>query len=115
MFFLIVHLVHFGSIYYFIKMERRSGKRSSRVGSEKMERDGDRQGQMERYFSTAQSPQRAVAPTEEEEYSFINPTKCTIARFVGWRVLNLLTLNKQRYLTNLRMPGRSYLKQYVSI
>jgi hypothetical protein len=24
-------------------------------------------GQMERYFSTGQSPQRAVAPTEEEE------------------------------------------------
>jgi len=32
-----------------------------------MERVGDRQGQMERYCSTGQSPQRAVAPTEEEE------------------------------------------------
>ena len=32
-----------------------------------MERVGDRQGKMERYFSTDQSPQRAVAPTEEEE------------------------------------------------
>jgi hypothetical protein len=49
------------------KMERRNGKRSSGVGSEKMERVGDRQGQMERYCSTGQSPQRAVAPTEEEE------------------------------------------------
>jgi hypothetical protein len=48
-------------------MERRSGKRSSSVGSEKMERAGDIEGQMERYFSTGQSPQRAVAPTEEEE------------------------------------------------
>ena len=48
-------------------MERRSGKRSSSVGSEKMESVGDRQGQMERYCSTGQSPQRAVAPTEEEE------------------------------------------------
>ena len=49
------------------KMERRSGKRFSSVGSEKMERAGDRQGQMERYCSTGQSPQRAVAPMEEEE------------------------------------------------
>jgi hypothetical protein len=32
-----------------------------------MERVGDRWGKMERYFSTGQSPQRAVAPTEEEE------------------------------------------------
>jgi len=44
----------------------KSGKRSSSVGSEKMERVGDRQGQMERYCSTGQSPQRAVASTEEE-------------------------------------------------
>jgi hypothetical protein len=51
-------------------MERRNGKRSSSVGSEKMERVGDRQGQMERYCSTSQSPQRAVAPTEEEEEGF---------------------------------------------
>jgi hypothetical protein len=48
-------------------MERRSRKRSSSNGSEKMERVGDRQGKMERYFSTGQSPQRAVEPTEEEE------------------------------------------------
>jgi hypothetical protein len=46
-------------------MERRSGKRSSSVGSEKMERVGDRQGQLKRYCSTGQNPQRAVAPTEE--------------------------------------------------
>jgi hypothetical protein len=48
-------------------MERRSGKRSLSVGSEKMERVGDRQGQMDRCFSTGQSPQRAVGPTEEEK------------------------------------------------
>ena len=49
------------------RMERRSGKRSLSVGSEKMERVGDRQGQMERYCSTGQSPQRAVALKEEEK------------------------------------------------
>jgi hypothetical protein len=48
-------------------MERRSRKRSSSVGSEKIERVGDRKGQMERYCSTDQSPQRAVAPKEEQE------------------------------------------------
>jgi len=32
-----------------------------------MERVGDRLGKMERYYSTGQSPQRAVSPTEEEE------------------------------------------------
>jgi K+/H+ antiporter YhaU regulatory subunit KhtT len=48
-------------------MERRSGKRSSSVVSEKMDKVSNRQGQMEMYFSTGQSPQRAVAPTEEEE------------------------------------------------
>ena len=49
------------------RMERRSRKRSSSAGSEKMERVGDRQGKVERYCSTGQSPRRAVAPTEEEE------------------------------------------------
>jgi len=49
------------------RMERRSGKRSSSAGSEKMDRAGDRQGKMERYCSTGQSPQRAVAPIEEKE------------------------------------------------
>jgi hypothetical protein len=48
-------------------MERRSGKRSSSVGSEMMERVGDRWGKIERFCSTGQSPQRAVASTEEEE------------------------------------------------
>jgi hypothetical protein len=48
-------------------MDRRGGKRSSSAGNEKTERVGDRQGKMERYFSTCQSPQRAVAPTEEEK------------------------------------------------
>ena len=37
------------------------------AGSEKMERVGDRQGKMETNCSTGQSPQRAVAQTEEEE------------------------------------------------
>jgi phosphosulfolactate phosphohydrolase-like enzyme len=45
----------------------RSRNRSSNAESEKMERVGEREGKMERYFSTGQSPQRAVAPTEEEE------------------------------------------------
>jgi hypothetical protein len=38
-----------------------------------MERVGDRWGKMEKYCSTGQSPQRAVAPTEEEkeEYPYI--------------------------------------------
>jgi hypothetical protein len=48
-------------------MERRSGNRSSSIGNEKMDRVGDRQGQMERYCSTGQSPQQAVELTEEEE------------------------------------------------
>jgi len=50
------------------RMGRRSRKRSSSAGKEKMERVGDRQGKMERYCSTGQSPQWAVAPTEEEEF-----------------------------------------------
>ena len=37
------------------------------LGSEKMERVGDREKQMESYYPTGESPQRAVAPTEEEE------------------------------------------------
>ena len=32
-----------------------------------MERDGEGVGKMERYCWTGQNPQRAVAPTEEEE------------------------------------------------
>ena len=42
-------------------------KRSLSAGSEKMERVGDREGKIERCCWTGQSPQRAVAPTEEEE------------------------------------------------
>jgi hypothetical protein len=49
------------------RMERRSRKRSSSAPSDKMERAGNRQGKMERYCLTGQSPQWAVAPTEEEE------------------------------------------------
>jgi hypothetical protein len=50
-------------------MERRSRKRSSSAGSEKMERvcDTRRKEKMEKYCSTGQSPQRAVTPKEEEE------------------------------------------------
>ena len=47
------------------RMERRSRKRSSNDGSEKMERVGDRQGKLEGHCSTGQSPQRAVRPMEE--------------------------------------------------
>jgi hypothetical protein len=36
-----------------------------------MERVDDREGKMERYCSTGQSPQRAVAPTDEEEEVFM--------------------------------------------
>jgi hypothetical protein len=49
------------------RLEKRSRKRSSSAGSEKMERVGDREEKMKRYCSTGQSPQRAVAPTVEEE------------------------------------------------
>jgi hypothetical protein len=48
-------------------MERGSRKRSSSAGSEKMERVGDRQGKMEGYCSTGQSPQWAVVPMKEGE------------------------------------------------
>jgi len=56
------------------RMERRSRKRSSRDGSEKMEGVGDRQGKMVGHCSRGQSPQRAVVPMEEEE----EDPKCTI-------------------------------------
>jgi hypothetical protein len=48
-------------------MERGSGKRSSRAGSEKMEKFGDGQKKMEGHCSTGQSSQRAVVPVVEEE------------------------------------------------
>jgi hypothetical protein len=48
-------------------MEKRSRKRSSSAVSEKMERVGDRWEKMERYCSTCQSPQQAVAPMEEKD------------------------------------------------
>ena len=48
-------------------MERGSRKRSSSVGSEKVERVGGREEKMEGHFSTGQSPQWAVVPMEEEE------------------------------------------------
>ena len=51
-------------------MERGSRKRSSSAGSEKMERVGGRQGKMEGYCSTGQSPQWAVVPMEEEEEDY---------------------------------------------
>jgi hypothetical protein len=46
------------------KMERASRRRSSGAGSEKMERDSDRQKQMEGHCSTGQGSQRAVVPME---------------------------------------------------
>ena len=49
------------------KMERASRRRSSNAGSEKMERDSDRQKQMEGHCSTGQGSQRAVVLMEEEE------------------------------------------------
>ena len=53
------------------KMERRSRKRFSSVGSEKMKRVGGRQEEMEGHCSTGQSPQWAVVPMEEEERIYI--------------------------------------------
>jgi hypothetical protein len=46
---------------------REEVERTSSVGSEKMERVGDSYDKMEGHCSTGQSPQRAVAPVEEEE------------------------------------------------
>jgi hypothetical protein len=48
-------------------MERASRRRSASAGSEKMERDSDRQKQMEGHCSTGQGSQRPVVPMEEEE------------------------------------------------
>ena len=48
-------------------MERASRRRSSSAGNEKMERDSDRQKQMEGRCSTGQGSQRAVVPMEEDE------------------------------------------------
>ena len=59
------------------KMERGSRKRSSSVGSEKMERVGGRQEKMEGHCLTSQSPQWAVAPMEEEEEYIIIPLNFT--------------------------------------
>jgi phage shock protein A len=47
------------------RMERRSRKRSSSAGSEKMERVSDRWEKMEIHCSTGQSPLQAVEPMEE--------------------------------------------------
>ena len=45
-----------------------------------MERVGDRQGKMERYCSTGQSPQRAVAPTEKEkDQLYYNLAACLLS------------------------------------
>jgi hypothetical protein len=49
------------------RTERRSRKRSSSAGSEKMDRVGDRQDKMEGHCSTGQIPQWTVVPMEEEE------------------------------------------------
>ena len=80
------------------RMERRSRKRSSSAGSEKMERVGDRE-KMERYCSTGQSPQRAVAPTEEEE-GYVMHHQFNIQQLYALPTLYLCILcgtqNKQR-------------------
>ena len=56
-------------------MERGSRKRTSSAGSEKMERVGGRQEDMEGHCSTGQSPQWAVVPMEEdEEYIYTHIT-----------------------------------------
>ena len=49
------------------KMERGSRKRSSSVGTEKMERVGGRQEKMEGHCSTGQSPQWGAMPMEEDD------------------------------------------------
>ena len=49
------------------KMEGTSRRGSSNARSEKMERDSDRQKEMEGHRSTGQGSQRAVVPMEEEE------------------------------------------------
>ena len=85
-------------------MERRSGKRPSSVGSEKMDRVGDRQGQMERYCPTGQSPQRAVAPTEEEEeYNLLFP-----------QVFTLFEALKQNYLHSVisQLQKSGYIREF---
>jgi hypothetical protein len=48
-------------------MERASRRRSSRAESEKMEKDSDRQKEMEGHRSTGQGLQRALVSMEEEE------------------------------------------------
>ena len=63
------------------KMERGSRKTSSSAGSEKMERVGDRQGKMEGYCSTGQSPQWAVVPMEEEEEEEENEVRSGIFEY----------------------------------
>ena len=52
-------------------MERRGRKGSSSAGSEEMERFGDRDEKMAGYFSTGQSPQRAVVVMEKEDIKII--------------------------------------------
>ena len=60
------------------KMERASRRRSSSDGSEKMERDSDRQKQMEGLCSTGQGSQRVVVPREEEEELNIHLRLCKL-------------------------------------
>jgi hypothetical protein len=67
----------------------KSRKRSSSFGSERMDRVGYRQGKMERYFSTGQSPQQAVAPMEEEEESVTKTaTLLDVSRTAVYKVLS---------------------------
>ena len=57
------------------KMERGSRKRSSRAGSEKMDRVGSRQEKMEGHCSTGQSPQWAVVSMEEKKKKLLTEEK----------------------------------------
>ena len=59
-------------------MEGTSRRGPSNAGSEKMERDSDRQKEMEGHHSTGQGSQRAVVPMEEEEEDGADYKNCSL-------------------------------------
>jgi len=65
-----------------------------------MERVGDRLGQMERYCSTGQSPQRAVAPTEED---MLNANMISASL-----VITHMCTDNQRNRINVHWPNGSH-------
>jgi hypothetical protein len=87
------------------RMERRSGKRSSTAGSEKMERVGDRLEKMEGYCSTGQSPQWAVAPTEEEEECYM--PSCTLYSCIN--LVQLVIVLLQTETCSCLIPYNKYM------